>query len=664
MKRILLPLLLTLCAMAVSAQTYERKTNLPCIYINTEGNKAISSTETYSYATMVYVDENDGQTTYDSLQIRGRGNSTWGLRKKPYRIKFHEKEKFLGKGYAKAKSWTLLANAADKTMMRNALTSAMGQFLGMAFNPAAKFVDLVLNDVYLGTYQVSDQVEVRAHRVDIVEQDYPLPDDADITGGYLLEVDGFADGNCFKTSTYGVSVRIHNPDEDEIVSRQQTYITDYVNQFERALASSSYADAKKGYRQFVDSTSLANWYLATEVSANVDGFYSTYFYKQQADSLLYWGPLWDYDIAYNNDNRTDRGTSNTTNQLMADVAYSGSKAWINRMWTDPWFANLVYRRYQQALADGLVDYMHQTIDSLQTLLDASQQLNYRKWGISTRMYHETVLYSSYQQYVADLKQFVTDHTAYLSKVFASKAGQPVDPTPVFVPQNRYYHVLNAGNAMAMEGGSAGLVYSYYNQTDRTAEDWAIQPVGNYYALINRAENKALADPSATSAVGTQLALAATDTTDTRQLWDIIPQGSDGYYNLRNVYSDHVANLSGGSSSAFANILSYTNDERNATSKNRQWYFVAGDTIATAPTGITDAEPAEYALAYNRDLGYLHFGSATPEALAFTASIYDAAGHKVGAFDASARYDVGTLPQGIYVVSWTVGGHRRSAKFSK
>ncbi len=661
MKRLLLPLLLAFWSVALCAQTYERKTNLPCVYINTEGNKAISSKETYVYATMVYVDESDVQTTYDSLQIRGRGNSTWGLRKKPYRIKFHEKEKFLGKGYAKAKSWTLLANAGDKTMMRNAVTSAMGQFLGMAFNPAAKFVDLVLNDVYLGTYQVSDQVEVRAHRVDIVEQDSPLADDADVTGGYLLEVDGFADGNCFKTSSYGVSVRIHNPDEDVIVSRQQNYITNYVNQFEQALVSSLYTDAEKGYRRFVDSTSLVNWYLATEISANVDGFYSTYFYKQQGDPLLYWGPLWDYDIAYNNDNRTDRGSSNTTSQLMADVAYSGAKKWVNRMWTDPWFASLVNRRYQQALADGLVDHLHHTVDSLQTLLDASQQLNYRKWGISTRMYHEMVLYSSYSQYVSDLKQFITDHTAYLTKVFASKAGEPVDPTPAFVPEAYYYRVLNAGNSMAIEGGTSGQVYSYYNQADRTAEEWAIKPVGQYFSLVNRTEGKALNDPSTSSAVGTPLALAEVDTTDTRQLWDIIAQGSDGYYNLRNVYTDHIANLSGGSTATFADILSYTNDSRNGTSKNRLWRFVKGTQITTA---VSLPEPEEYALAYNRDLGYLHFGSATPDALRFTASVFDVQGRRVASFLASEKMDVSTLPAGVYVVSWTVGGHRRSAKFSK
>lgn len=644
------------------AQTYELKSDLPCIYINTFNNQGINSKDVYVYATMNYVDEDGHVSTYDSLQIRGRGNSTWGLRKKPYRIKFHEKEKFLGKGYAKARSWTLLANCGDKSLIRNAITSAMGEFLGLKFNPAAKFVDLVLNNVYMGNYQISDQVDIRPHRVNIVEQDVPLQDGADISGGYLLEVDGFQDGNCFVTNNYRAPVRIHKPDDEDIVASQNRWIRDYVNQFDQALYSSDFADPVKGYRRFVDSTSLANWYIATEVSANVDGFYSTYFYKDQADSLLYWGPLWDYDIAYNNDWRTDHGSVNTTNSLMADVAYSGSKAWVNRMWSDPWFSRLINRRYQQALDDGLVYYLDNKIDSLAQLLDASQQLNYRKWGINTRMYHEVTLYSSYKQYIQDLKDFIGNHTAYLKTAFANK--KPAEPTPAFQVDNYYYRIINANTSNAMEGNSVGNVYAYYNQADRDAEEWIIRQQGDYYQVVNKTFDQALNDPSPTTAVGTQLSLATPDASDERQLWEFIPQGTAGYYNLRNVYTNHIVNLQGGNSSAYTPILSYTNDARNATSMNRLWYIRASGALPQEYTGITDVEPEEYALAYNRDLQQLHFGSETPSQLNFQVSVYDMGGRRVGTFRASESFSMSQLPAGVYIVSWTTGGHHRSVKFSK
>ena len=286
--------LFLLMATQVHAQ-WNRVTNLPAIYLNTFDGVGINSKDYYVYSTMYYVDEQDQVTQYDSVQVRGRGNSTWNLSKKPYKIKFNQKEKFLGKGYAKAKKWTLLANAGDKTMIRNAITSAMGEFTSLKFNPAYKFVDFFLNGLYQGTYQISDQVDVRPHRVNVTEQDYPLTDESDITGGYLLEVDGFKDGLYFITEHYDVPIRIHYPDDEEIVASQYYYIVDYIKQFEEKLYATTFADSLEGYRAMVDSASLIDWYLCTEISANIDGFFSTYFYKEQQDPKLYWGPLWDYD---------------------------------------------------------------------------------------------------------------------------------------------------------------------------------------------------------------------------------------------------------------------------------------------------------------------------------------------------------------------------------
>ena len=192
MKKILASIVLCLAVVTCMAQ-YTQLTNIPTIYIETFGNKSVTSKTTYVYATMTYVD-GDKIVQYDSLQIRGRGNSTWGLAKKPYRIKFHESTKFLGKGYAKNKSWTLLANHGDKSLLRNAVTFTMGDFLGQPFSPAAHFVDLVLNGTYLGNYQVSDQINVDNKRVEVYEQEEVATDTSNITGGYLVEIDGFGSG--------------------------------------------------------------------------------------------------------------------------------------------------------------------------------------------------------------------------------------------------------------------------------------------------------------------------------------------------------------------------------------------------------------------------------------------------------------------------------------
>ena len=664
-KLFFLLLTFSLFAVIATAQDYKRVTNLPHVYIETFGKKSITSKTVYIYATMYYVDEDDVVTRYDSMEIRGRGNSTWGLSKKPYKIKFHQKEKFLGKGYANAKKWTLLANAGDKSLMRNAITSLMGDFLGLKNNPAHKFVDLTLNGTFLGNYQISDQVEVRSHRVDITEQDYPLKTKSDITGGYLLEVDGFYDGNCFTTSTYRVPVRIHYPDEDEIAASQNTYIRNYIRDFEKVLSSSDFADADKGYRKWVDSVSLANWFLATEISGNIDGYYSTYFYKEQQDSLLYWGPLWDYDIAYDNDYRI----TGTATKLMTNDGYGETKQWVNRMWQDPWFGRLVNRRYQEVVDAGLEDYMYHQIDSIADLLQESQVLNYNKWGIRTRMYHEVVLFSSYDQYIADLKKYINTHMAYLQTAFLAK--KPSDPTPPFVAKQYYYTLTNANTGTAIstqnKTGKAGdLICAWAYDNNAYSQQWQILPVDDYFMLINRDGGMALNDPTqgsstATTNTGTQLNTAVANVDDDRQLWSIVPQGTAGYYNLVNKHTNHTANLNGGSSSNGTSILSYTTDDRNSSSSNRLWYITAGEELESEPDAIAAVEPDEYALGYNPQTKTLHFGAETPEQLAFQARVYAVNGTLVRTFVASEECSLADLPKGIYIITWNVSGKTRSTK---
>jgi len=593
------------------------------------------------------------------------------MSKKPYKLKFLTKEKFLGKGYAKAKKWTLLANAGDKTMMRNAVTSAMGQFTSLKFNPAAKFADLILNGSYMGTYQISDQVEVRPHRVDITEQDYPLTSSSDITGGYLLEVDGFKDGNYFISNTYQAPIRIHYPEDEEIETKQTTYIRNYINNsFERALSASTFTDALKGYRAYVDTMSLIDWYISTEVSANIDGFYSTYFYKEKDDPRLYWGPLWDYDIAYNNDSRvrSEQGLSSSVNSLMADIAYNGSKRWVVRMWEDPWFQKKVCTRFQELIDSGLEEYMQAKVDSLQQLLSQSQQLNYQKWGINRRAYHEMVLYSSYDQYVSDLKTFISQRCEFLLQAFRER--KPAEPTPPFVPQDSYYQILNARTNKPMSASNLLVVQKTQDNTDES-QDWIIRKVGDYYHIINRDNGLALSDPTKgtvtpTTNLSTQLNTIQPDETDNSQLWDIVPQGTDGYYNFLNIRTQHIANLSGGNTADGTAIISYANDSKNSTSTNRLWYIHAHG--ALPPDDMNSIaqvqEPDDYALAYNAETKVLHFGSETPDALTFMVRIHSLGGQQIGTFRADEEYSMASHPSGVYIVSWKVGGNTRSAKFSR
>ena len=60
------------------------------------------------------------------------------------------------------------------------------------------------------------------------------------------------------------------------------------------------------YRDQMDVTSAARYWLASEVPLNIDRYTngSTYIYKtrdtEHEQGKIYWGPLWDYDQAFGN----------------------------------------------------------------------------------------------------------------------------------------------------------------------------------------------------------------------------------------------------------------------------------------------------------------------------------------------------------------------------
>lgn len=408
-------LFVTLCCATVSkAQDgYHRLTNLPHVYISTFDGKDVTSNTNEVYARLYVVDEADVVTAYDSIAIRGRGNSTWNLKKKPYRIKFKNKTRFLGPDRANAKKWTLLANHGDKTMIRNALASYIGELCGQTFTPAAKFVDLTLNGDYRGCYQISDQIEVRKKRVDVEE------------GGYLLEADGFCDffydGNGWWTAQ-GVPMTIHYPDKESLKPQQLDDIQKYISNFETRLFSWNHTDPNEGYRAWVDSTSLVSWYLASEITGNPDFLWSMYCYKEREDNHLFFGPMWDYDIAFNNDRRLNG--SDPVHRLMAEVGYpnNGLVNWLKRMWSDPWFQRLVYRNYLVLYKQGLEDKLISAIDSLDVLLQQSQELNYQKWDINTSTLGEVVLFSTYEAYMDDLRQYVSERVETLFQIFSKRCS--------------------------------------------------------------------------------------------------------------------------------------------------------------------------------------------------------------------------------------------------
>ena len=583
-----------------SLSAYNHYTDLPTILINTTNSAPINSKIDYVTGTISVVSPVDTEVMTDiPMQIRGRGNSTWGLPKKPYKIKLDNKVNLLSLK-AKAKDWVLLANYGDKSLIRNALAFEIGRYLGMSFSPSVRFVDLAVNGDYVGNYMVTDQIEIDKQRVAITKQDSADVDLPTISGGYLLEIDGFAGGEpvWFQTSR-GLQVTIKSPDEELINGNQKAYISDYIQQFENVVFSNNYKNPDTGYRAWVDTTSLINWYIACELTGNPDSFWSTNIYKQRNDPKIYWGPLWDYDIAFDNDNRF----INASTSLMRDVAfYLPCKNLVLRFWSDPWFVRAVDRRWNEILQSGLSSHLENYITEKYRELYASQQLNYERWPVlSSQIFREVRLFSTYDEYINDLSSYVDNRITFLTNDFATaKAAlkdegeeEPEDNTnPPFKAENYYYSITNIKSGLALDimdqsPAEDAFLNLWTADNTRSSQLWKFTPVsGGYYSILDKVSNLAV---KCSNTSGESLSLATTDTTDSQQLWKVDTCGVANAFGLINKATNYSLNNAGGGLIDGTKAVGYT---YRMTSQNQQWILTKKEAIFVIDSsGIFEPEIA-------------------------------------------------------------------------
>ena len=241
--------------------------NIPAVFLTTASGSLdyIHANKENKEAGTIKIVEN-GTVTLDSelKQIKGRGNSSWALEKKPYNIKFDKKTNLFGMG--KAKKWCLLASHHDKSLLKNKIAYTLADRLGLDFVSKTQHIDLYANGEYLGNYIVAESVEIGENRVDIHDlasdtedankgidietcsQDTTgkgpgtkkwvnIPaDPADITGGYLLELDMasrfYTEISSFQT-TRGQCVTVKEP---EYASKAQVnYISSFYQDGEDAV---------------------------------------------------------------------------------------------------------------------------------------------------------------------------------------------------------------------------------------------------------------------------------------------------------------------------------------------------------------------------------------------------------------------------------------------
>ena len=472
-------------------------TNLPTVVINTANFQAPYDKE-HEIASSVIIISEDGTNYFNKTAgVRERGNASRQFPKKPWRLKFDKKTAVLD-APAQGKKWTLINNYGDKTLMRNILAFEVAKKMDMEYVPFCRPVDVVMNGEYKGCYQLCDQIDIRENRLDITEMDEKDIEGDALTGGYFLEVDGYANEEpvWFQTNRYYLPITIKSPDDDVIQPVQKQYITDYINRMEQSLPSGDYG--KDGYvaeplgfpyRDIFDTPSFIRHMLVNEVAGNTDCYWSTILYKERNDPKVYTGPVWDFDLGFDNDNRTYHVWTKSGNGFLWDSGFASSagnmRYFAQRVFLkDPATTGEIHDIWAQARENGLsAEWLNELVATTAAELDQSQKLNFMRWPILDQWVHmNPQVAKSYEGELKVLNRYIDAQMAHLDEVIGYVAPEPVEPDPVEPdpvepdpdePNDGIESVnLNSVRAYAVEGGVAfrqfvpGTLYTIYTADGR------------------------------------------------------------------------------------------------------------------------------------------------------------------------------------------------------
>jgi hypothetical protein len=435
--------------------------NLPIVNINTGGVGIVSKTT--DVPGTITITSADGKTLYlpnasdsdNTATFHVHGNSTALMPKLPYHVKLNTSLDLLytmgltcpyvtssGKPACdKSKSYILLANYDDKTLLRDWAASALANAIPlgngylnspsnspspsgtstlMPWAPHSLFVELYLNGVYEGNYQLIEEVKVDSHRVNINELSESNTSQSKITGGYLMEIDQRQDEAFVFITPQGVPIGLIDPDftPDPEVPAQTTYISNYMDTAETALFSSNFTDPTNGWRAYFDEASAINFYIVNDVMGNVDGgalFSSDYLYKDQNNPLIYMGPIWDFDISAGNVNY--QPIVNPTVPWMQTNA-----SWYVQWFKDPSFKADVVTQWNALKNNGVFSTWLASVQQQSKNLEQSQVNNFGRWPmVGIEVWPNTEAAGSYDGEVGYLLNWLNLRIGYLDSLFNNKA---------------------------------------------------------------------------------------------------------------------------------------------------------------------------------------------------------------------------------------------------
>ena len=404
--------------------------------------------------------EANGSVSYDGrlAQLKSRGNATFQYSKKPYQFKLAEKTSLCGMN--KAKTWILLANWLDISLLRNQIVLDLSREIGLRYAVGCEQTDVWINGSYNGLYLLTEKIQIGSARIDITDleeateevndspfdpgalekkrhdgfqlfRSYPaVKDPEDITGGYIMTIEKnfrmqVHDMAGFRTEHY-LNIRIREP---TYPSKAQTeYLGALITEMQDALLADDgiCPETGKSYREYLDVDSFARKFLIEDWCKNYDFLGgSQYMYKDsdRADPLIYAGPAWDYDLSFGS--MKDRGLL-TTGRYLTNFKQENNIYWL--LYKHSEFSDLVRKLWQGTFRPALAVLLGEapareggylrSFDEYLERITPSAVMNFRKWGVEKKRI-ALEIGGNFRNAVSYLERWLRQHTKAMDEVYGS-----------------------------------------------------------------------------------------------------------------------------------------------------------------------------------------------------------------------------------------------------
>ena len=451
--------------------------NVPSMYIDTvsgsmesvDSDKKHETSEAASYR--IYMTDGE-QDSSGMCEIKGRGNSTWSLAKKPYNLNLNAYNSLLG--MSSSTKLALIANFWESTQTRQYYAFEAAQRLGLEYTPEQRFVNVYLNGRYHSLCLLTQRINVNGGTVRITDLDKKnkrinqggsQPDSIvmdtdedghealayawekepeDVSGGYLIEFDNRYDSEDVWFATGTKHMVFKSPDTPSV--REYQYISEYVREAEKALFAGAVTDengdsydgpeaasdgggslvkwdGEKGVNpdtgksvwDYFDMDSWARMFVIQDFFVQSDDeFYSFYFYKKEGNPLLYCGPVWDFDLCMGNMNCGDYYLTSEQTLWLRD----GRKRWLHRMDQFPEFRERVAQIYLEEMEPIVRDILENEFDQNVEMLEKDTRINYLRWGKNLDYDERTGLFKTlFENRVEFVHDYYSDPDSYCRLLF-------------------------------------------------------------------------------------------------------------------------------------------------------------------------------------------------------------------------------------------------------